>query len=158
MATLTRRVLALEPDVFVGTWKMNLEKSDFVNGPVPRPIGPNITCIDSVENGLKFIADGVNSRNQKMHNEYTITFDGEDHRAGWPLADGQPDLGQSPGFVTGKQIDDHTLELTFKIEDGRVIMKSRLVVSNDGKTGAVTSTGFNRDGTTTTGTIYWDRQ
>jgi hypothetical protein len=158
LSVLTTKVVAFELDVSVGTWKMNLEKSDFVSGPVPRPAGPNFTRIESVENGLRFIAQGVNSRNQKMYNEYTITFDGRDHWRDRPLADGKPDSEQNPGLVSGKRIDDHTLELTFKTEDGRVVMRSQLVVSSDGKTGAVTSTGFNLDGTMTTGTIYWDRQ
>src|SRR5215831_18369582 len=90
MSGLTTKVLALEPDVFVGTWKMNLEKSDFESGNVPRPIGPNLTRIESFENGLRFIAQGVNSRNQKMYHEYTITFDGRDHWRDRPLADGRP--------------------------------------------------------------------
>src|SRR5258706_116792 len=45
---------AFSADVFSGTWKTIIEKSQFSPGPILKPSGPNFTRIESVRNGLKF--------------------------------------------------------------------------------------------------------
>ena len=64
----------------VGTfrwWKVDIAKSTFSPGPVPK--GPNTQKIEAVENGVKLTADGVNAQGQKTHVEFTVKLDGKDH-------------------------------------------------------------------------------
>ena len=148
--------VVLSADVFSGTWKINIGKSTFSPGPILQPTGPNFTTIEAAGNGLKFASDGIDAKGRKTHGEYTVTFDGMEsfYRQ---IVDGKPDPDSAPSTVSLKNIDDHTLELTFKAA-GRVVLVSKLIISPDGKTGTATSTGFSADGTTTISTVYYDRQ
>jgi len=148
--------VALSADLFLGTWRMNIEKSQFSPGPIPKPTGPNFTTIEAVENGLRFVSEGIDGKGRKTRGEYTVTFDGRDsiYRQ---IVDGKPDPDSAPSTVSLKKIDDQTIQLTFKAA-GRVVLVSKLVVSLDGKTGTAQNTGINGDGSTSTGTIHYDKQ
>jgi hypothetical protein len=125
-------------------------------GPILKPKGPNFTTIESVKNGLKFVSNGVDGKGRKTHGEYTATFDGTDSFYA-QIIDGQADPDSAPSTVSLKKIDDHALELAFKV-GGRVVLITKLVVSPDGKTGTATSTGFNADGSTSISTVSYDKQ
>jgi hypothetical protein len=56
-----------------------------------------------------------------------------------------------------KKVDDHTLELTSK-KDGKVTMTGRIVVSADGKSRTVTTSGTDSMGMKVANTGVYDKQ
>ena len=125
---------ALAADMFSASWKLNLAKSKYDPGPPPK--GPNVTRIEAVPGGLKFTVDGVNAEGKPTHFEWTAKFDGKDS----PVK-GDPNRDT----VALKKINDHTFEVVNK-KGGKVTTTARSVVSNDGKTRTVTTTGTNSKG------------
>jgi hypothetical protein len=148
VAFLTARVSA--GDLRAGTWKVNIQKSKY--SPGPPPTGPNIQKIEAVENGIKMVADGVNAKGQKTHNEYTVRYDGKDYPA-HPMLDGKPDPNAVDPTISTKRIDDYTYESTPK-NKGVALVTIREVISKDGKTRTVTITGKNAQGQEVNNVVY----
>ena len=125
---------AFAADMFSANWKLNLAKSKYEPGPPPK--GPNFTKIEAMPGGLKFTVDGVNAEGKPTHFEWSAKFDGKDS----PVK-GDPNRDT----VALKKINDHTFELVNK-KDGKVTTTARSVISRDGKTRTVTTTGTNAKG------------
>jgi hypothetical protein len=140
-------------DPRVGTWKTNIEKSTYSPGPPPK--GPNTQKIEAVENGVKVVADGVNAKGQKTHNEYTLKYDGKDYPQN-PTLDGKPSP-DAADTISGKIIDEYTREITMK-RKGVVIVTIKDVISKDGKTRTGTITGKNAEGQAVNNVVVWERQ
>jgi hypothetical protein len=140
-------------DARAGTWKLNIEKSKYSSGPPPQ--GPNTQKIETVDNGIKVVADGVNAQGQKTHNEYTVTFDGKDYPQK-PMLDGKP-APNGPDMISAKKIDDSTIELTNK-RQGTVGITIKDTISQDGKTRTATVTGTNAQGQPINITAVWEKQ
>jgi hypothetical protein len=143
-------------DVFSGTWKMNIEQSQFSPGPILKPTGPNFVRIETTGRGFTFTSDGIDGKARKTHGHYVVFLDGSDS-VYEQIVDGKPDPDSAPSTVSLKQIDDHTLELTFKT-NGRRVLITMLTVTSDGKRGAATSTGINADSTTSTSRVVYEKQ
>ena len=133
-------VTAMGADMLAGTWKLNVAKSKYSPGPAPQS---NMVKFDSVESGIKLLADGVDSQGKKTHNEYTAKFDGKDYPTK-PMLDGKPNPNAAD-TVSYKKIDDYTYEATAKLK-GKTLNVARHVISKDGKTRMVTTTGTNAQG------------
>ncbi len=98
--------------------------------PKPSAKAETVTIVD----------DLVRIRGGVVHLEWTGTLDGRDF----------PVQGVEVYLTSAyREIDDHTLELTQKV-DGRPVVRARMVLSADGKTITATTT----DGITTTTTVY----
>ena len=124
---------ALAADMFSATWKLNLAKSKYDPGPPPKQ---SATKIEAVPGGLKFTVDGVNAEGKPTHFEWSAKFDGKDN----PVK-GDPNRDT----VALKKIDDYSFEVVNKKGD-KVTTTARSVVSRDGKTRTVTTTGTNAKG------------
>jgi hypothetical protein len=126
---------------WVGVWTLSAVLS--ANSNVPRLYTRATRHIQSSASTVSIVDDLVRVRGGVVHLEWTGTLDGRDY----------PVEGVEV-FLTSayRQIDDHTLELTQKV-DGRVVVKARLVLSPDGKTITTTTT----DGVTTATTVYSKR-
>ena len=122
--------LAENPNM--GTWKLNEAKSK-----IPAGATKNTTVMyEAAGDQIKVTVDGVNADGTPAHNEWTGNFDGKDHPVtGDPASD----------MRSYKQLSDHTLELTTK-KDGKVMVTGKIVVSADGKTRTVTTSGKNAEG------------
>ena len=140
-------------DPLVGTWKTNIEKSKYSPGPPPK--GPNTQKIEAVENGIKMVADGVNAKGQKTHNEYTLRYDGKDYPQN-PTVDEKPSPDAADTIST-KKIDDYTREITMK-RKGVVVATIKDVLSKDGKTRTGTITGKNAEGQAVNNVVVWEKQ
>jgi hypothetical protein len=151
LALATVRVSAGDP--LVGTWKANLEKSKYSPGPPPK--GPTTQKIEAVENGVKMVADGVNAKGQKTHNEYTLRYDGKDYPQN-PTVDGKPSP-DAPDTISAKKVDEYTREITMK-RKGVVTVTVKDVLSKDGKTRTGTLTGKNAEGQAINNVIVWEKQ
>jgi hypothetical protein len=151
VALSTVRVSAGDPRV--GTWKLNIEKSKFSPGPPPK--GPNTQKIEAVENGVKMVADGVNAKGQKTHNEYTVSYDGKEYPQ-HPTLDGKP-IPDASDTISTKKIDDYTYETTAK-RKGVVLVTIKEVISKDGKTRTGTITGKNAQGQEVNNVVVYEKQ
>ena len=136
---------AFAADAFSGNWKVNLAKSKYDPGPGPK--GPNFSKIEAIPGGLKFTNDGVNSKGETTHNEWSGMFDGKDN----PVK-GDPNRDTA----ALKKIDDYTIEITNK-KGGKVTTVTRAVFSRDGKTRSQTTTGTNAQGIKVNNSIVYDK-
>jgi len=127
---------------WVGVWTLSAILA--TNNPnAPRFYARGTRHITSSDSTMTIVDDLVRVRGGIVHLEWTGTLDGRDY----------PVEGVEVFLTSAYQrIDDHTLELTQKL-DGRVVVRARLVLSSDGKTITTTTT----DGVTTTTTVYTKR-
>jgi hypothetical protein len=131
-------------DAFIGTWKLNDAKSKFSPG-APK----NITVVyEAVGDNVKVTIDGAAGDGKPTHNEWTGKFDGKDYSVtGDPNSDTRA--------LT--KIDDHTL--TFAVKKGdKVVISGRIVLSADGKTRTVTTTGTDPKGSKISTNAVYDKQ
>jgi hypothetical protein len=134
-----------QSDPAIGTWKLNLEKSKYNPGPLPRT---NVVTITSAPNGVKVTAKGMDAKGTPTSIEYTATTDGKD----------MPVKG-APAYDTTsmKRIDANTTEQTRK-KEGKTIQTVTRKVSADGKTMTVTTRGKDESGRTLNNVAVYDKQ
>ena len=131
-------------DTQMGTWKLNEAKSKIAAG-APK----NTTVVyEAAGDDVKITIEGTDPEGKPTHNEWTGKFDGKDY----PVT-GDPN--QDARSV--KQVDDHTLLFTVK-KGGKVTTTGRIVVSADGKTRTVTSTGTDPQGKKYKSVAVYDKQ
>lgn len=135
----------LAADNWLGTWKLNVEKSKYVPGPAPK--SQTLKFVAS-QDAITLTTDGVDAEGKPAHGSYTSKFDGKDV----PWA-GNPDADTA----SPKRIDANSYENTWK-KGGKVTVNARVVVSKDGKTLTVSQTGKNAKGETVNTTSVFERQ
>jgi hypothetical protein len=138
-------------DMFSGTWKVNSEKT-VTSGPPAK--GPSIQKLEAVENGIMLAGDFVTANSQKVHQEFTVKFDGKDYPFK-SMLDGKPSTSTND-TISAKKIDDYTLEFTIKLNTAVTV--ARNVISKDGKTRTVTQTGTTAQGQAVNNTIVYEKQ
>jgi hypothetical protein len=136
--------VCLASNPFIGTWKLNEAKSKISPGSAK-----NVTVVYEVAGDqIKITVDGVDGEGKPAHNEWTGKFDGKDYPVtGDPTSDAR----------SIKTIDDHTLELTVK-KDGKVTVTGKNVLSADGKTRTINTSGTNSKGDKINNTAVYDKQ
>ena len=133
MLILTMTVLAQSKDPFVGTWQANIAKSKYSPGPTPKSI---TTIYEAAGQGYK-VSVKTESTTGPIAYSYTTNLDGKD----------SPVTGNNPNADTlaVKRVDANTLESIGKM-GGKVTITQRNVISADGKTRTVTTTGVDPKG------------
>lgn len=124
---------AAQGDPHVGTWVLNVAKSNYTPGPAPKA---QTSVYAAAGAGLKVTTTGTSADGKPTTGEFTVAFDGKDHPA-----KGNPDWDA----VSSKRVDSHTIEFTRK-KAGKVVQTATSVVSKDGKTRTITATGTNAQG------------
>ncbi len=142
LAAIAIGALAEAPPPFVGTWKMNAEKSKFTGPPARSRIDKH----EAVENGIKVVTDVIDSEGKSIHTEYAAKFDGKDY----PFVVGRP--GDT---ISVKRLDEYTMEYVHKA--GKLVFSGRNTYSRDGKTRTLTITGATPRGQVNN-TIVLERQ
>lgn len=133
-------------DPFLGSWKVNLQKSQYGSRPAPK--SSTTTCVAERGGASKCTNDTVNAQGQQLHWEYTAKADGKDYPVtGSPLFDA----------VSFKQVNSRTRDITAK-KAGEVVGTVRLVISKDGKTGTATWSAKDPEGKPQTWTTVSERQ
>ena len=137
-------VVCLAQDPNIGTWKLNEAKSKISPG-APR----NTTVIYEAEgDSVKVKIDGVGSDGKPTHNEWTGKYDGKDYPVtGDPNSDSRSLM----------KVDNRTLGFNVK-KDGKTTISGRVVVSPDGKSRTVTTSGVDATGKKVSGTAVYDKQ
>jgi hypothetical protein len=141
---LVAGAMCFADDVQMGTWKLNEAKSKFAAG-APKN---NTVVYEAAGDKVKVTVDGVDGAGKPSHNEWTGSFDGKDYPVtGDPTSDTR----------AYKKVDDHTLELTGK-KDGKATVTGKIVVSADGKTRTVSTSGTDAMGKKMKNTAVYDKQ
>jgi hypothetical protein len=119
-------------DALIGTWKLDESKSKLAsNGPKN-----NTVTYETVGDNIKVTIDGTAPDGSAMHSEWTGKFDGKDY----------PSMGNpSEDMRSVRQINDRTLHVVSK-KSGKVVLTAHVVVSPDGKSRTVTTTGTDAQG------------
>jgi len=128
----------------MGTWKLNEAKSKFAPGSTKN----HTVVYEAAGDSVKITGDGTDKDGKPTHNEWTGKFDGKDY----PVT-GDPNSDTR----SYKKVDAHTLELTVK-KDGKVTVSGRLVVSADGKSRTVTTSGTDAEGKSFKNKAVFDKQ
>jgi len=129
---------------FMGTWKLNEAKSKIA----PNAPKNNTVVYEAAGDNVKITVDGIGNDGKPTHDEWTGKFDGKDS----PVT-GNP----NSDMRSYTKIDDHTLGFNVK-KGGKVTTSGRVVVSADGKSRTVTTSGTDPKGKKFTSTAVYDKQ
>ena len=134
MLTVAVLATAQSKDPFVGTWRLNVAKSTYSPGPPPKS---QTATYEAAGQGYKVSVKSEPASGPVQQWSYTTNLDGKD----------SPVTGNNPNadMLAVKRIDAHTLETVNK-KGGKVTTTQRNVVSADGKTRTVTTTGMDGQG------------
>jgi hypothetical protein len=116
-------------DSLIGTWVLNVGKSTYSPGPAPKS---QTTIIEAAGRGYKITVKSEPAVGSPLSWSYTTALDGRD----------APITGANPNADTAlmKRVSATTTETVFK-KGGRVTTMNSAIVSADGKTRTVTTTG-----------------
>jgi hypothetical protein len=137
-------VVCLADNPNMGTWKLNEAKSKISPGS-PK----NHTVVyEAAGDNTKVTVDGVDGDGNPTHNEWTGKFDGKDYPVtGDPTSDTR----------SYTQVNDRTLAFTAKKGD-KVTLTGQVVVSEDGRSRTVTTSGTDSKGKKFSTTAVYDKQ
>src|SRR5262249_8494392 len=115
-------VLAQSQESLFGTWKMDVAKSKYSPGPIPKS---NIAKWEGFQGGVKITSDVVPGKGETQHWESSGKFDGKDN----PVKGNNPDADT----MAFSKVDARTYQIVQK-KAGKTTLTARIVVAPDGKT------------------------
>jgi hypothetical protein len=131
-------------DPQTGSWKLNEAKSKFTPG-TPKN---TVVVYEAVGDQVKVTVEGTDAKGKPARNEWTGRFDGKDYPVtGDPTSD----------MRSYKRVNDRTLEFTAR-KNRKVMVTGRVVVSADGKSRTVTTSGTTPKGKKFKNTAVYDKQ
>jgi hypothetical protein len=137
-----------ESTAFVGTWKLNLDKSKFPAGKAPKSMTRTASA-DGDTVTYKF--EGVGADGTAFSYGFTSKYDGKDSEvtgAGAPYG---------ADHIAIKQLNSHMLSSTMKKGD-KTVGSSSATVSHDGKMVTITSKGTDAMGKPVKMVSVYDKQ
>jgi hypothetical protein len=140
---------AQQTDPWIGTWKLNVEKSKADPGPLPK--SQTLRIEPAADGAQKHTGDGVNAEGQPTHTERVAKYDGVDV----PVVVQPPPPGKATNSF--KRLDERSFEVTNK-RDGKVTTTIRVVISADGKTMTQTGTGTDTQGRAINNILVFEKQ
>jgi ABC-type glycerol-3-phosphate transport system substrate-binding protein len=129
----------------VGTWKLNLTKSKYHQGQMPK----SATLVyEAAGAGIKVTVDQVPASGAAIHYAYTANYDGKDVSVvGNPNADA----------AARTRVNATTTKLVNK-KGGNILSEATLVLSADGKTLTITTTGKDPKGQNIDSVAVYEKQ
>ena len=145
MATLAVFATAQSKDPFVGSWRLNAAKSKY-SGPAPKSV---TSTYEAAGKGYRISVRNEPASGPVQQYSYTSNLDGMD----------VPVTGNNPNAdtIAIKRIDATTLELVSK-KAGKVTVTQRNVMSADGKSRTVTTTGTDAQGQKVNNVAVFEKQ
>ena len=137
---------AQSKDPFVGSWKLNVEKSTYSPGPPPKS---TTSTYEVAGKGYKVSVKTEPASGPVQEWSYTSDLDGKDA----PVSGTHPNADT----IAAKRIDAHTLELVNK-KGGKITTTQKNVVAADGKTRTVTTMGNDASGRTVSSVAVYEKQ
>jgi len=146
LIALTVLPVAQEHNAQLGTWRMNIARSTFSTG---TGFKSATSKIEAVDGGVRHTVDSVYADGTSRRYQYTTKYDGKD----------SPVVGNSPyGDTTAlTRVDANTTRTVYK-NKGVVTVTQISVVSSDGQTRTVTTTGTNPLGQPVKNISVYERQ
>lgn len=123
VATLSCSVMLIAADPFVGTWKLNVEKSKLTGSKVTL-VNETMTISKTGPNTFRVTSDSVSKSRQTLHVDTIRILDGHEH---FPSDFSFQHRGISEIY---EEVDPSTRKLIRK-RYGKIIGESRLTVSPD---------------------------
>ena len=136
---------AQSKDSFIGSWKLNVAKSKYSANP-PKSI---TSTYEAAGKGYKVSVKNEPASGPVQEYSFTTNLDGTDSKVTGNNANADT--------VSVKRIDAHTLELVSK-KDGKVTTTQRNVISADGKTRTITTTGTDAQGQKVNNVAVFEKQ
>ena len=136
---------AQKADPILGTWKLNLAKSKFAPGTAPK--SETRTYVADGQ-AIKASAQGADHEGKPTSAEWTLDYDGKPHPE-----TGNPDADS----LAVKRISPSTTEFT-QTMGGKVVIRGRRTIAQDGKTMTITSKGVNAKGETINNVEVFEKQ
>ncbi len=131
--SMAHTAVAQDPVPGLGTWTLNTAKSKYSPGPTPKS---GTVTFSAAGQAVKTAVDLLATDGSKIHWEYTATLDGKP----------APVTGNPDGdMVVAKRTSPNTIETSYTLKGKPTTVNTR-VISADGKTLTVTSTGTNGQG------------
>src|SRR6201982_760388 len=141
---LVGAVVCFAQEAQMGTWTLNDAKSKFAPGVTKN----NRVVVEATGDNVTVTVDGTDKDGKATHNDWTGKYDGKDYPVtGDPNSDAR----------SLTKIDDRTLGVNVK-KDGKTTITGRIVVSADGKSRTVTTSGTDSKGKRVTSTAVYDKQ
>jgi hypothetical protein len=146
VVVLAGTALAQSSDPRLGTWKLNLAKSTYAAGTAPRSV---TYTAEAAGAGIKVTVDAVAADGTVEHYGFTANYDGKDF----------PIVGNSSQGDTGARtrVDASTVRTIYK-KAGKVTVTQNSVISSDGKTITITTTGTDAKGQPVKSVAVYDKQ
>jgi hypothetical protein len=138
--------LAQSRDPSVGTWKLNVAKSKYEPGPAPMS---EMRIYEQWEtDGIKGTFNLVQKDGTRVPLGFAAHYDGKDYKFMGSL---------DFDTVALKRVDANTTDATLK-KSGKVVQRTKVVVSNNGKVRTLTTTGTDAKGQKVNSVQVYDKQ
>jgi hypothetical protein len=148
LSLVTPGFLRAQSNSAIGTWKLNVAKSKWVNVQPPKS---ETRTIETQGNGAKYTFEGVAADGSHFEWGFTTNYDGKDSAISGV---GAPNGGDAEALT---RVDANTTKATTK-KGAKLIQRTTAVVSSDGKVTILTSKGTNAQGHATSSTTVFDKQ
>jgi hypothetical protein len=135
-------------DNSIGTWKVNIAKSNYAPGSMP--LKSYTTVREAVPGGVKVSLGGERVDGVPIKATYTAKFDG--------TAAAVAGSGTPYDSISIKQVDANTFTYEIKQSSNKYRATGRTVVSSDGKTMTTTAKGTDADGNPMGLTLVFEKQ
>jgi len=134
----------LAADANMGTWKLNEAKSTLAPGAAKN----NTVVYAAAGDAIKVTVDGTTADGKPFHNEWQGKFDGKDYPVtGDPTQDAR----------AYRKVDDRTTEIDVK-KGGKMLVSGRIVISADGKSRVISTSGTDPSGKKISSSGFYDKQ
>jgi hypothetical protein len=131
----------------VGTWKLNLTKSKYDPGPMPKSL---TRTVEANGDGVKYTFAGVAADGTPISYGFSATFDGKDN----PVSGSMPSGADT---ISAKRIDANHYVATLK-KGGKDVGTSKVTVSKDGKVTTVDAAASTAGGAKEHDVQVYDKQ
>jgi hypothetical protein len=131
----------------VGTWKLNLTKSKYSPGPMPKSL---TRTVEANGDGVKYTFAGVAADGTPISYGFSATFDGKDN----PVSGSMPSGADT---ISAKRIDANHYVATLK-KGGKDVGTSKVTVSKDGKVTTVDAAASTAGGAKEHDVQVYDKQ
>ena len=132
-------------DPFVGSWALNVQKSQYPPRTLPTRM---IIQMEAAGDGIRYRSETVDADGRTTTAEYVAGYDGKE-----AIVKGSFGLLLP---VSLKRVDSNTVEASY-MRGFQVVATSRRVVSKDGRVMTVTTTSKDKDGNSITHIGVYDK-
>ncbi len=138
----------MQASPFVGTWKLNTEKSKLTGVPMPKSLTREVVAQDG---GTKFSYKGVAADGKPIDYSFVTNYDGKDSAVTGSGAPGGADA------IAIKRVSSNKAEAILK-RGGKEMGKSTAEVSKDGKVSTIRGSGKTPDGKNYSTVLVYDKR